>query len=113
MTDHITLRKLPGKWVVYARGAVYGETGNAIELTEASHPPVIYFPRADIAMAFFDRTDRTTTCPHKGTASYFSIDTKSAVLENVAWSYETPNAALEAIAGHLAFAGDAVTVEQQ
>ena len=113
MTDHITLRKLPGKWVVYARGAVYGETANAVELTEGGRAPVVYFPRPDIAMAFFDRTDRTTTCPHKGVASYFSIDTKSVVLDNVAWSYETPHAGLEAIAGHLAFAGDEVTVEQQ
>lgn len=113
MTDHITLRKLPGKWVIYARGAVYGETFDAVELTEGSRPPVIYVPRADVAMAFFDRTDRTTQCPHKGTATYYSIDTKSAVLDNVAWSYETPNAGLEGIAGHLAFYGDAVTVEQQ
>lgn len=113
MTDQIRLRKLPGKWVVYARGAVYGETVDAVELTEGSRAPVIYVPRADMAMAFFDRTDRTTHCPHKGTASYFSIDTKSSVLDNVAWSYEQPNAGLEGIAGHLAFSGDAVTVEQQ
>ncbi|PWR01740.1 hypothetical protein DKT77_16655 [Meridianimarinicoccus roseus] len=113
MSDHITIRKAPGKYVIFARGAVYGETENALELTEGSLPPVIYIPRADMAMAFFDKTDKTTTCPHKGVASYYSIDTKSMVLENVAWSYETPNAGLEEIAGHLAFYGDEVNVELQ
>jgi uncharacterized protein (DUF427 family) len=111
MTDKITLRKLPGKWVVYARGAVYGETVNAIELTEGNHDPVIYIPRADVAMAFFDRTDKTSETAI-GTAHFFSIDTKSTVLENVAWSFDAPKDGFETIAGHLAFEGDAITVEQ-
>lgn len=111
MTHDITLRKLPGKWVIYARGAVYGETTNAIELTEGRRDPVVYVPRADIAMAFFDRTDKTADTPI-GSAQFYSIDTKSMVLDNVAWSYETPRDGLDAIAGHLAFEGDAVTVEQ-
>lgn len=110
MTDTITLRKLPGKWVVYARGAVYGETENAIEVTEARRDPVVYIPRADIAMAFFDRTDRTDETAI-GTATFYSIETKSAVLDHVAWSYEAPRDGLDAIAGHLAFAGAAITVE--
>jgi uncharacterized protein (DUF427 family) len=111
MTDDITLRKLPGKWVVYARGAVYGETVNAIELTQGSKEPIVYVPRADVAMAFFDKSDKTADTA-LGTATFYSIDTKSTVLENAAWSYETPKDGLESIAGHLAFEGDAITVEQ-
>jgi len=111
MTDTITLRKLPGKWVVYARGAVYGETENAVELTEGRRDAVIYIPRDDIAMAFFDRTDKTADTA-LGTAQFYSIDTKSTVLDNVAWSVEAPKDGFAAIAGHLAFEGDAVTVEQ-
>lgn len=112
MSDHIKIRKAEGTWVVRAGGAVLGESRNALELTEGSYPPVIYFPRDDIAMAFLDRTDRTTTCPHKGAASYYSIVTKSTTLDNAAWSYETPNPGAEAIAGHLAFYPDKVTVER-
>lgn len=111
MTDTITLRRLPGKWVVYARGAVYAETENAMELTEGHRDPVVYIPRADVAMAFFDRTDRTED-KALGTATFYSIDTKSMVLDHVAWSFETPRDGLEAIAGHLAFEGGSVTVEQ-
>lgn len=112
MSDHIKIRKAEGTWVVRAGGAVLGESRNALELTEGSYPPVIYFPRDDIAMAFLDRTDRTTTCPHKGAASYFSIVTKSTTLDNAAWSYETPKPGVEAIAGHLAFYPDKATVER-
>ena len=80
MADHISIRKAPGTWTVRAGGAVLGESQNALELTEGDYPFVIYFPRDDIAMAFLDRTDKTTHCPHKGDANYFSVVTKSATL---------------------------------
>ncbi len=112
MADHIKIRKAPGTWVVRAGGAVLGESKQALELSEGSYPPVIYFPRADIAMAFLDSSDTTSHCPHKGDASYFSIQTKSQLIKDAAWSYEAPFEAVARIAGHLAFYPDKVTVEQ-
>ncbi|MFV2033496.1 MAG: DUF427 domain-containing protein [Halocynthiibacter sp.] len=112
MTDHIRIRKSEGTWVVRAGGAVLGETSAALELTEGSYPPVLYFPRNDIAMAFLDRSAHASHCPHKGDASYYSIPTKSTVITNAAWSYESPLAAVAGIKGHLAFYTDKVTVEQ-
>lgn len=113
MADHITIREAGGTWVVRAGGAVLGESANALELAEGDYPPVIYFPKDDIAMAFLERTDHATTCPHKGAASYFSIVTKSTVLKNAAWSYETPLDGVAAIKDHLAFyTSDQVTVEE-
>ncbi len=76
MSDHIKTRTAPGTWVIRAGGAVIGESDRAVELTEGSHDPVIYFPRDDIAMAFLEPSDRTSHCPHKGDASYFSIAAK-------------------------------------
>ncbi|MBR9652044.1 DUF427 domain-containing protein [Thalassovita aquimarina] len=102
MSD-ITIRKAEGTWVVRAGGAVLGETKNALELSEGSLAPVIYFPRKDVAMPFLDKTDRVTTCPHKGEASYYSIVTKSTTLENAAWSYEDPKADVTKIKDYLAF----------
>ena len=110
---HIKIHKAPGTWTVRAGGAVLAETASGLELSEGSHPPVIYFPRGDIAMALLDISDQTTRCPHKGQASYYNIVTKSQTLENAAWSYEDPKQAAEAIKGHLAFhPSDTVTVEQ-
>ncbi|MEB8385932.1 DUF427 domain-containing protein [Rhodobacteraceae bacterium KMM 6894] len=113
MTSKITIRQADGTWTVRAGGAVLGESQQALELTEGDRPPVIYFPRADIATAFLDATDHSTHCPLKGDASYFSIVTKSQVLDNAAWSYEAPLDAVSRIKGHLAFASsDSVTVER-
>ncbi|MEO9653314.1 MAG: DUF427 domain-containing protein [Roseobacter sp.] len=113
MAQQITIRKAQGTWSVRAGGAVLGESKDALELCEGDHPPVIYFPRDDIATAFLDTSEKTTHCPLKGDASYFSVVTKSTTLKDVAWSYEAPLEAVSRIKDHLAFysTGD-VTVEQ-
>lgn len=103
MASHITIRKAAGTWTVRAGGAVLAESDNALELIEGDYPPVIYFPRADIAMAFLDTTEASSHCPHKGDASYFSVVTKSRTLKNAAWSYEDPKEAVAEIKDYLAF----------
>lgn len=112
MADHIKIRPATGTWVVRAAGAVVGESTNALELTEGDYPPVIYFPRADLAMAFFDQTDTTTTCPYKGGATYYTLQAKSGPIANAAWSYENPLERVAAIKDHLAFFHEKIAVEQ-
>ena len=112
MADHIRIRKSGGTWTIRAGGAVLGESRNALELTEGSGQPVIYFPRADLAMAMMDASPTTSTCTWKGKASYYSLVTGAGTIRDAAWSYESPKSGMEAIAGHLAFYPDKVTVEQ-
>ncbi|SLN19200.1 DUF427 domain-containing protein [Ruegeria meonggei] len=112
MTE-ITIRKAAGKWSVRSGGAILGESTGALELLEGDLDPVIYFPRADIAMAFLDVTDKVTHCPHKGDAAHFSIVNKSSTTENAAWSYEAPIPAVAEIKGYVAFYPvESVKVEQ-
>lgn len=99
----ITIRKADGTWTVRAGGAILAESRDALELTEGDYPPVIYFPRADIAMAFLEESARTSHCPFKGDARYYSIVTKSKTIENAGWSYDDPNPEVARIAGHIAF----------
>ena len=75
----------------------------AILLREASYPPVIYFPKADVAMEHLAATSRSTHCPYKGDASYFSIAVGGETAENAVWAYETPYPAMAEIAGLVAF----------
>ncbi|MBR9843490.1 MAG: DUF427 domain-containing protein [Rhodobacteraceae bacterium] len=113
MGKKITIRKAEGNWTVRAGGAILGESANAMELSEGDLPPVIYFPREDIAMAFLDESDHTTHCPHKGDARYFTIVTKSRSIDNAVWSYEAPTEEAARIKDYLAFeTGDMVTVER-
>jgi uncharacterized protein (DUF427 family) len=112
MSDAIRIRPAGGTWVVRAGGAVIAESSNALELTEGDLAPVIYFPREDIAMAFLEPSDTRTRCPHKGEARYFGIQSKSTLIKDAAWSYETPVEEARAIAGHVAFYTDKATVEE-
>ncbi|MEM6738596.1 MAG: DUF427 domain-containing protein [Pseudomonadota bacterium] len=114
MADHIKITKAAGTWSIRAGGAVIGESANALELAEGTYTPVIYVPRADIAMAFLEKSARVTTCPHKGAATHYTIVTKSRRIPDAAWSYETPKEGVARIAGHLAFytGTDEVTLEQ-
>lgn len=112
MADHIKIRPATGTWVVRAAGAVLGESSNALELIEGDNPPVIYFPRSDISMAFFDQSTTTSSCPFKGIATYYNLVAKSGTFEDAAWSYEDPKKGVEDIAGYLAFYSNKVAVEQ-
>lgn len=78
MAEHIKLRPTGGTWVVRAKGAVLAESKNALEMHEGDYAPVIYFPREDVGMEFLEKTSSSTTCPHKGVASYYAILEKAA-----------------------------------
>lgn len=112
MAAHITIRAADGDWVIRAGGAVIGESGRALELQEGDYPPVIYFPRADVAMEFLERSVTTSSCPHKGMASYYSIVEQNGTIRDAIWTYEQPLPAVAEIAGYLAFYPGKVQVEQ-
>lgn len=112
MSDHITIGPAEGTWVIRAGGAVLAETQRALALVEGGFPPVIYFPRDDVAMALLEPSETRSTCPWKGEARYFSVTDPAGTIRDAAWSYETPKAGCEAIAGYLAFYPTRVTIEQ-
>lgn len=112
MSDHIKIRPAGGTWVIRAAGAVLGETSDALELIEGAYPPVIYFPRDDISMAFFEPSDTQSTCPHKGMATHYNLEAKSGTFKDAAWSYEDPKDTVAEIKGYLAFYTNIVAVEQ-
>ena len=73
--DHpITITANPKRVRVSAGGVVIADTTHALTLKEASYPAVQYVPRQDANMALLSRSDRTTHCPYKGDANYFSIN---------------------------------------
>jgi uncharacterized protein (DUF427 family) len=91
---------------------VIADTTHALTLKEASYPAVQYVPREDANMVLLSRSERTTHCPYKGDASYYSVTAGGKALENAIWTYETPFPAMAGITGHLAFYPDRVTIEQ-
>jgi len=111
--DHpITITPNPKRVRVLADGVVIADSTHALTLKEASYPAVQYIPREDADMGMLARTERTTHCPYKGDANYFSIKANGKTLDNAIWSYETPFPAMADIAGHLAFYPDKVKIEE-
>ncbi|MCG2629601.1 DUF427 domain-containing protein [Bradyrhizobium sp. WYCCWR 13023] len=111
--DHpITITQNPRRVRVTAGDIVIAESTKALTLKEARYPAVQYLPREDANMTLLERTERTTHCPYKGDASYYSIKADGKTLDNAIWTYETPFPAMTEISGHLAFYPDKVKIEE-
>ncbi|MFC7051485.1 DUF427 domain-containing protein [Hansschlegelia quercus] len=107
--DHpISMELLAGRVIVTAGGKVIADSANALILREASYPPVYYIPRADADMTLLQRSPRTSHCPYKGDAAYFSIPAAGPRGTDAVWTYEETYPAVSPIAGHLAFYPDRV-----
>lgn len=72
----------------------------------------IYFPQDSIHKNFFEKTDKTTTCPWKGKASYYTLKIDGKTFENVAWTYENPKSDAKNIKNHVAFYSNKVDVKE-
>jgi uncharacterized protein (DUF427 family) len=72
-------------------------------LHEQGHLPIYYFPESDVRMDLLERTDRSTRCPFKGQAAYWSVRVGDEVAENAAWAYPEPIETAPPLAGYVAF----------
>ncbi len=107
--DHpIDIAPARRRWRAAYAGHVIADSANALVLSEATLKPVVYFPREDVAMEYLSRTERSTHCPYKGDAAYYTILMDGQFAENAVWTYEAPYPAMEAIGAHLAFYSDKV-----
>jgi len=79
------------------------ESADVLELDEDGNPRRFYFPRADVRMDALVPSETRTHCPFKGDARYWSLRTDGGLVEDAAWSYETPYDEHAAIAGRIAF----------
>jgi uncharacterized protein (DUF427 family) len=86
-------------------GQVLAETTSSRMLFETRLPTRFYLPKEDVAVALRPSA-RTSYCPYKGQASYWSID----AAEDIAWSYEDPLPELTVIKGLVAFWDETVDV---
>lgn len=110
--DHsVTVSAFAGRVRIHCGDRQIAASANALELREAGYPPVYYIPRCDVNMAALTKSSKSTHCPYKGDAGYFSIGTGEGALADTVWSYESPFAAVAEIAGYLAFHADRVRIE--
>jgi uncharacterized protein (DUF427 family) len=111
--DHpITIEPAGQRIIVRVSGQVIADTTAALTLREAGYRPVHYIPIGDVDQTMLRSSPTSTYCPYKGDASYYSIAGPDGVIENAIWTYEHPYAAVETIAGHLAFYADRVEITE-
>ena len=70
-----------------------------------------YFPSDSIKKEFFKETDKHTTCPWKGLASYYDIVVDGETNKEAAWYYPEPSEAANNIKGYIAFWNGVEVVE--
>ena len=79
-------------------GATLAES-DATVIVERNH----YFAIDSINREYFQRSDKHTTCPWKGEASYYDILVAGEVNKDAAWYYPEPKEAAANIKGRVAF----------
>lgn len=99
----ITITRAPNTVRVLFEGHEIADSDDVLVLQEASYPPVYYFPRDDVQMAFLRRTEKVTHCPYKGDANYFTIYRDARLIENAVWTYEEPYPSVGQISARVAF----------
>jgi len=82
-------------------------TWNGVVLAESNDCVVVegnqYFPIEAINQAYFKPSATHSSCPWKGTASYYSLEVNGKVNPDAAWYYPTPKDAAKQIQGRVAF----------
>ena len=79
-------------------GTLLAESDDTV-VVEGNH----YFPAASLRAGHFRPSDRHSTCPWKGEASYYDVVVEGAVNPAAAWYYPEPKPAAAQIAGRVAF----------
>jgi uncharacterized protein (DUF427 family) len=102
MTD-VTITPAAKTVTATVNGEIIATSAKAQILKEGAYPPMYYFPKSDVRMNLLAPSAKTTLCPHKGTATYWTINAGGKSADESAWAYEAPPPGLETLAGHVAF----------
>lgn len=72
---------------------------DATIIVEGNH----YFPLTSVNQTYLRPNDHHTTCPWKGTASYYDLIVEGQTNVSAAWYYPAPKDAAKQITGYVAF----------
>lgn len=82
-------------------------TWNGAVLAESDRCEVVegnqYFPPEALNREYFKASGTTTSCPWKGTASYFTLVVDGKENPDAAWTYPEAKSAAKNIEGYVAF----------
>lgn len=80
---------------------------NNVVIAESDDTVVIegnhYFPRESVNSAYLKQSTKTSICPWKGTASYYTLNVNGETNPDAAWYYAEPKEATKQIGDRIAF----------
>ncbi len=88
---------------VFVDGVPIADTIRSLYLFEVGRLPVYYFPRDDVRFDLLEPTERSTHCPYKGDAQYWSIVVGDRRIDNAVWGYPVPLPGTPDLSGYVAF----------
>jgi uncharacterized protein (DUF427 family) len=89
--DHkVKEEHLKDRVCVEVDGEVIADSKDVVKVEEDENPARYYFPRSDVKMDRLERSETTSECPFKGTASYYSVTTNDRKIDDAVWTYEEP-----------------------
>jgi uncharacterized protein (DUF427 family) len=91
-------------------GQVVAESRRPRLLFETGLPTRYYLPKVDVRLDVLEPSTTSTSCPYKGTASYYSVRLGDEVHRDVVWYYPFPIPECPKIQNMLAFYNEKVDV---
>ena len=91
-------------------GITLADSRHAMRFEETRIAPVYYFPREDVRMDLFERSEFVSYCPFKGNAAHYSLRMSDKNADNLLWSYEDPFRESAQIKDYVAFYPDQVEI---
>jgi len=95
---------------------ILAQTRRALRMLEVGfdmYDPVLYVPQNDVLVELKPIADKTTFCPLKGHANYFTLENTDIDKDDyMAWAYSDPLDIAAILSDHIAFDSAQVRVEE-
>ncbi len=95
---------------VVVDGVTVADSSSPRILYETSAPPRYYLPLTDVRMDLLQPSPTRSHCPYKGEASYWSVVVAGRRYDDLVWTYRSPFAESQKIAGLGSFYNEKVDI---
>lgn len=109
----VDARRSSRPWRASIDGTTVASSDAPWILSETGFANRVYFPAEDVERSLLQRADKSSHCPYKGDATWWSFGGgEGEGRDEIAWSYEEPFDDATRIGGAISFDGDGVEVER-
>jgi uncharacterized protein (DUF427 family) len=93
---------------IILNGRKVADSHRPVIVFETGVPVRYYLPKEDVNQDVLTESALNTSCPYKGTASYWSATVDGVTYDNIVWSYLNPIPEIPKITGLLSFYNEQV-----